>query len=186
VEQEKIVQDLGEQAEQVAAGYDRAGAAYRRRLSASAELLNRVIDAVRPALRAMGSRVEIARTQSAMGVTSDSAAFRGVELWGEAPTGRPVVIQGDGVGFILTDHGDLVIARYVYTGTRDATSWRATYDLVTAAKLVDQVGDDFGQVLDRIAQALKVAARDSSPAAAAAHNAQAARIEAAALLLGVR
>jgi hypothetical protein len=186
VEQDKIVQELGRVADGVAAGHDVATAALRRRRDASAEMLNRVIDAVRPALRAMGSRVEIARTQSAMGVTSDSAAFRGVELWGQAPTAKPVVMQGDGVGFILTDHGDLVIARYAYTSTRDATSWRATYDLVTAAKLVDQVGDDFGQILDRIAQTLKAAARDSSPAAAAAHNAQAARIEAAALLMGVR
>jgi hypothetical protein len=203
VEQEKIVQELGKQAAQVAGGGAQVEAAAARLRAASAEMLNRVVDAVRPALRAMSGRVEISRTQSTVGVTSDPAAFRGVELWGWAPTGKPIDKakndfharagaevgwhrDGRFLGIILTDHGDLVIARYEYTESRDAIRWGATYDLVTAAGVIELVGGYFPLVLDAIAQALRHAALEATPTRAAEINGQAARVEAAALLLGVR
>jgi hypothetical protein len=86
---------------------------------AKGELLDAVIDAIRPALRAICSQVALACAFTAEGTTTEPAPWRGVHLMGDGPwlTDRktsPDGIRGrwGGDRLVLRDDGQLVTLRY--------------------------------------------------------------------------
>lgn len=198
MEKNKIVEELGKQAAAVGAArerYDGAGADVK---IASAELLDAVVDAVKPALRAMGNRVTVAWDED--GQVPTVATFRALHLWGnsnpcdasapacnnpdctyhgDCQVRRQAEAAGDR-GLYLTEHGDLILAKY---STEPNGSWQAEYELQTSRQVVDMVGDGLNKILDIIGVSLSAQARGAAGRKTAIFATKADRIRAAAVLL---
>jgi hypothetical protein len=159
---------------------------------ASAELLAAVLDALRPALRAICSPVAVYSTTTGAGTTTEPSGWRGLYLAGDGPqiVGRHQLDDGavrgryGGERLMLRDDGQLVVLRYegpwsnVY---RETSSWTATAAVVDAGAAAGRY--DVPGILDALAQALAAQARGGAPARAAKLREKAERLQALVILV---
>lgn len=116
--------------------YDEAWAEDRE---AHSELLAAIVNAVRPALAALASRISIALTRTAAGTTTEPAAFRGVYLVCDTGAlGAPRMLPSPGERgpyggrcLCITMAGEFVELRYSGTWSKvkgEASSWTAVVE----------------------------------------------------------
>lgn len=168
MEKDKIIGQLKQQATAVATMRERYDAAGEAVKVASAELLEAVVDAVKPALKAICNRVDAAWSEDEQKATP--ATFRGFWMWGQ--TGKASIY--------LTDRGDLVGAKYSCYPSGD---WTAEFDLLTSRQVVDVLGADLAKALDLIGLGLAAQAKGDAAKQTKAFDVRAERIRAAAILL---
>lgn len=169
----QVINELAEQAKKVGrqqTDYDEAWDAEHR---ARAELLQAVLDSVRPALRAICNRVVIKGTSSAAGSTTDAALWRGLLVSSEPSGGGPKVvpIAGDrhrgryaGSDLLLNDEG--VLVEIVYEGTYsnvkgEISSWEGKWCPLTCRHAITEYSAD--KIIDRLTTALLDSAKGASP-----------------------
>ena len=183
-----ILPELRAKAMAVAGSRTAYDAAFTNDRSARAEFLAGVIEAVRPALRAICSRVLVGSTTSPAGTTTDPAGFRGLFLTAEGPFKKTV---GDnqrgrfeGKSLVLRDDGSL--CELVYQGPwsevrGEITKWVAE----VVPRSASDVGEDWDvdDVTEWIADALRAQAKSAMPSRAKAMNEQAERLWAAVRLI---
>lgn len=154
-----ILTALAEQARGVAADVEENTVAKADKRSAAAQLLSGVVDAVRPALRAMSSRIVIARVSSGAGKTERTLDEPGVYLASlHAPvplTPGPQVMAGtwQGTDLFLTRDGSF--AMLSYDGVHEAggvSQWEAAIVELRVEDVVEMF--PLAVTLDAIARAL--------------------------------
>ena len=157
-------------AEKIAAEHADLEIAAADRRQAAAEVLERLLEAVRPACRALASRVAISCTESPAGTTTEPAAWRGLFLTGTGPklVGRTAVEQPGyareawpergrhgGTRLLLRDDGKLVEMAYDGPWSNvpgEVSSWRASAAVLEPIEAVAR-----GYHLDAIAEAIGTA-----------------------------
>jgi hypothetical protein len=173
VEQNTIIDELRKQAAGVAIASTRRATAAQSEKMAAAELLEAVVDAVRPALKAMGNRVLESWDEETE--TATPATFRGLCLLGKDSPQNHL----DSKAIILSEHGDLLLARYITEGD----NWKASFELMTSRQVVDLAPDELPSILEIIGRSLAAQARGASERRRLAFVTKADRIHAAAVLL---
>lgn len=173
VEQNALIEELRKQATGVEAATAARMTAADAEKIAAAELLEAVVNAVRPALLAMGNRVLESWDEETE--TATPASFRGLCLLGkDSPQNH-----FDSKAIILSEHGDLLLAKY----TTQGDSWTAQFELMTPRAVVELAGNELASILEIIGRSLAAQARGASAKRTAAFATKAQRIHAAAVLL---
>lgn len=160
--------------------------------AARAEMMTAIVEAVRPALRALSSRVALSSHESPAGILSEPAAWRGIYLDGDGPKltrNAPVMggyVRGrwGGNRLMLRDDGALVVLTYDGAWTNvpgELSSWTAQaieIDAGTAAAKYDVTA-----ILDRLMEATMAQAKGASPRRAAEARGEAERWRQAAQII---
>jgi hypothetical protein len=184
MEPEKIAKEIGAQARAVAKQREDYDAAHLEEKVARAFMLERVVDEVKPALRALCSRVAVSGVVTKSGEHTDPATFRALRLWGETLLQSQFGVgHDDAVAVYLTDHGDLTSASYHGDWHPGGVwKWEVEFALLTPGKAIELAGD-VAPMLDAVARALEQEAKGAAVARTARLKEKAERIRAAALLM---
>jgi hypothetical protein len=159
---------IKELAPQVAQEHEQYEAALADERRVHASLLAAIREMVRPALRALGSRVTAGGTRSPAGLTTDPAAFRGVHLAG---TGLlPAVLlpdkRGEFTGYDLFLSVDGIFEELHYFGAwsgvkGEVTTWRSRSSQLTPKQVAAEY--DVGHVLEQLRHRLKEQVQGEKP-----------------------
>lgn len=155
---ERIVTELGVQARGIAQQHNAYEAALADKKAASTDMLAAVVDAIKPALRALSSKIITARVMSRSGgrTEKDGIGVPGLYLAsigpdvGPGPKTHAGSWQGTDL-FVLTD-GSFVLLSYEGTHAEDVSEWSAAAVPLTARDVIDMFPIDI--ILDRIAKAM--------------------------------
>lgn len=148
---------LNAQARGIGAAKDASDAAHADKTTASTELLAAVVEAIRPALRAMSSRIVVKRTMTKEGKTEDFLGEPGVYLasLGPKPGPGPTPTAGSwqGTDVFLCREGSFAMLSYDGDYDRDGVSkWEAAVVELVARDVVDMF--PLPVVLDAITRAM--------------------------------
>lgn len=178
--------DLTKKTELVAAD-DAANQTARRDLDAArADLLASVVTVVRPALRALSSRVARTWTKTREGEASEPAPWRGIRLLGEGPLTVGNASRGAvrGRSLYLSSEGALVSCSYVGRWSKvegEVSFWRLESSPVSALGAVED-GWDAELAMRALADALDHQLEGAKPERTRAMRERAERINAVAVL----
>jgi hypothetical protein len=170
---ERIVNDLAEQARRVGRQQEDYDAAWDGERRAQAEVLDGVVTAMKPALRAICGKIPIKGKSSARGSGTEAATFKGVLVSAE-PTGqgpRVVPIAGDrhrgrfaGTDLFLNDQG--VLVELVYEGSwsnveGEESHWEAKWCPMTSRHVITEYSVE--KIIDRLTTVLLESAKGAAP-----------------------
>lgn len=170
---DRILTELAVQARGVAVASDAHISALADKRTASAELLTAVVEAVRPALRAVSSRIIIARVTSGAGMTDTTLDEPGLYL---ASTGPAPATPGKADLFLCRE-GSFVLLGYddeVEVG--GVKRWKAAVVELGVHDVIEMF--PLAVVMDAIARALAAQASSNTPRRTKQIEDQAARLRA--------
>jgi len=166
---EEAIRGLAEEARRIGKQHSDQASAWEKALKAKAEFLLAIIDAIRPALPAICSRV-VLKKDAPDGRRGDQAAtWTGVCVAGGLGDARALYLNSEGV---------LVEVDYIWGG---GWEWEGKWCPLTVAHTVTEY--EVEPIIDRLAQLLVAQARGSAPHRTAQLTAIAAKFEALTILL---
>jgi hypothetical protein len=156
--------------------------------AARAQVLASVIEVLRPALRAICSRVDVAGVRSTAGTTRDAAGWRGVRLVGTGIVQDPgdSIKRGEykGHDLFLDEAGHLAELSYAGRWSSvhgEVSHWRSEVKVHTARQVVEDY--DLGAILDRLVAVLEEQLQGDKAGNTRAIQARAARVTAVATMI---
>lgn len=178
-----ILGQLQHQAVGIAATVDANAQAAVDKKTASVELLDAVVEAIRPALRALASRIVIERVESSAGKTEKTLDEPGIYVSSvgvpilDRPGPRPAAGRWQGTDLFLCREGSFVMLSYDGEVDRAGVSkWGAAVVELTTRDVVDMF--NLTVVMDAIARAMAEQAGGNTGKRTEQMRAQATRLRA--------
>jgi methionine synthase II (cobalamin-independent) len=166
----EAIEKIADTARQVGKAHDRQAGAWTAAIEARAKLLDGVLEAVRPAIAAIVSRVP---RSGAVRTVTDYFEWKGIQVDGDAAPGI------DARQLVLNDQGTLVELVFAWEGKK--AEWIARWCPVTSRHAVGEY--DLARVVRVLGAALVAQAGGKSAMTTAVMLTKAHRLEAIATLL---